>query len=287
MINRIVILGHTGFIGSHLEKYFSNNYPTIEIIGQSLPSIDLAEDASLLKNYFNANTAVIMCAAVKKQLGSTITTCQKNIAMVANLCTMLEQSPVERLIYFSSAAVYGEQRQNLNITEDTSINPSSYYGIAKTTGESLLQKAMSKGLVIVRPPQIYGPGDIPCYGPVGFLHTVLNKEPIILWGDGTEKREFIFVDDVVALVEKLLFSDYKGVLNIASGKSYSYQEILEVIRKMTGLSLQVRSQERTNEKVDHYFDNNTLMQQFPAFQFTSLSKGVQKMISTSQEEGRK
>lgn len=286
MIKKIVILGHTGFIGSHLESFLSKKHPGVEVIGKSLPALDLSKDATILKDYFDETTAVIMCAAVKKQLGDSLENCEKNMAMVMNVCRILHGYPVQRFLYFSSAAVYGENNHNLSINEETPIQPTSYYGIAKCASEKLLQKVMPNGLVVIRPPVIYGPGDQPGYGPSGFLHAAQNQETITLWGDGSEKREFIFVEDIVSLVEKLVFSEYQGILNLASGRSYTYLEILELVKAHTGQTLKMSSKERTQPKVDHGFQNHKLLKLFPTFRFTPLADGMQKM-ATDKDSGYK
>ncbi len=240
--------------------------------------MDLTTDAHALENYFDVNTAVIMCAAVKKQLGNNLESCEKNMRMITNLCKVLDNHPVPRFVYISSSAVYGENNHNLSITEETPTHPTSFYGIGKESSERMLQKVLAKGLVILRPAQIYGPGDIPCYGPSGFLHAAIKGDPIVLWGDGTEKREFIFIEDAVIFIEQLLFSDFQGIMNIASGQSYSYVQILDEIRKHTHDPLRLTSQDRTNPKVDHQFNNQKLNALFPTFRFTPLSRGIEKMV---------
>ncbi len=282
MIKRIVILGHTGFIGSRIEKFFFGNYSSVEIVGKSFPDFNLVEDAGFLEDFFDLETAVIMCAAVKKQLGDSLENFEKNLIMVGNVCRVLAKCPVGRFIYFSSAAVYGESVQYDSITENTMIQPQTFYGAAKFASENILRKTVSQGLVILRPPVIYGPGDMAAYGPSGFVQSAFVNGEIVLWGDGSEMREFIFVDDLVAVVEKMLFSEYQGVLNVASGQSYSYQEILKCIEEKTKQSLRLRSKERTQPQVNHYFDNRQLLELLPGFRFTSLSEGVQKMIDVSQ-----
>lgn len=277
MIKRIIILGHTGFIGAHLEQFLRQNYSQLKIIGISRLILDLTEDVDILKNYFDYNTAVIMCAMVKKQFGDNLENFKKNITMITNVANVLEQHQVARFLYFSSAAVYGEQIHNLNITEETSPQPTSYYGLAKYVSEKILEKVLPHNLIVIRPPVIYGPGDLPVYGPSGFLHAASSQEPIILWGDGKEKREFIFIDDVTVLVQQLLFSDYIGTLNIVSGENYTYLEIIEIIKALTQLPLTITSRERTQQKVDHHFNNQKLKALFPTFRFTPLSKGIEKM----------
>ncbi len=283
-IKRIVILGHSGFIGSHLGKFFKNKTPGIEVIGQSLPSLDLTKDSdvSLLKDFFDMNTAVIMCSAVKKEHGDNLDNFIKNILMVVNLCKLMEKYPVRRFLYFSSAAVYGEDVHNLDIQETSTINPTSYYGIAKYNSEKLLQKTIEQKekstLIIIRPPVIYGPGDKPCYGPSGFIESALIEKTITLWGDGTELREFIFIGDIVKLVNNLIFHEYEGVLNIASGKSSSFAEIINILSSLLNVKIKLNSRERTKNKVDNKFNNEKLRELFPEFSFTPLKEGLLKTI---------
>lgn len=277
MIKRVVIIGHTGFIGSKIEHSLRQNHPDLEIVGTSRLTFDLAENTGILGNYFDRYTAVVMCAMVKKQFGDSLENFKKNIAMITNVGKVLEQQSIARFLYFSSAAIYGEQNHNLNITEETPLQPTSYYGLAKYVSEKILENVLPKNLVIIRPPVIYGPGDLPAYGPSGFLHAASSHKPIILWGDGTENREFIFVEDVVALAQQLLFSDYTGTLNIVSEKSYTFLEIIETIKSVTHLPLTITSRERTQPKVDHHFNNQKLKALFPDFVFTSISEGIGKM----------
>lgn len=277
-IERIVILGHTGFIGKHLENFFKKKYP--EVIGKGLPDFDLTKDSDSLKNIFDMETVVIMCSAIKKDYGDNIDNFSKNASMVVNVCKILETNPVKNFIYFSSAAVYGEDIHNLQISEKTAINPTSYYGMAKYVSERLLWKVSKNNLIIIRPPGIYGPGDQPCYGPSGFVKAALNNEAVTLWGDGAEKREFIFIDDVVQLIDKLILTNYKGVLNLASGKSFTFKDIIDVVSSLTNSEIEVNFRERTKNKVDNEFDNSALLKIFPRFTFTPLKDGIKDTIES-------
>jgi len=287
-IKRIVILGHSGFIGSNLEHYLQEKYPNIELVGRALPSIDFTKEEELiaLKDFFDTNTAVIMLAAIKPNIGNDLEAFTRNVQMVVNLCKLLQKNPVARLVYFSSAAVYGEDVHNLHITEETPINSRSYYGIAKYSCERLLWKTFNEqnneqknsSLLILRPPVIYGPGEKEViYNPAGFVKKALNHEKITLWGDGSEKREFIFIDDIIRIVDYFIFHDYKGILNVASGKSYTFKEIIRTLSKL-GLKAQLDSCKRTKEKVDNAFDNKLFVKLMPGFKFTSLEEGIKKVL---------
>lgn len=282
-INRIVIFGHSGFIGGYLERFFREHNPNIEVIGRSFPPFDLTnnEDAEGLKDIFDMNTAVIMCSAIKPNIGNDLDAFYKNVQMVLNLCRVLEGHPVKHLLYFSSAAVYGEDINNTNITEETPINARSYYGIAKYASERLLWSTFAKqennSLIILRPPVVYGPKEeVITYTPSGFLKRALNKEKLALWGGGTEKREFVFIEDVAKLVHYLTFHEYTGVINVASGKSYTFKEALDIISRITSNKLEIDSKKRTKEKVDNEFDNKLIQELIPDFSFTNLEEGIKK-----------
>ena len=290
-IRRLIILGHSGFIGSHIEKYYREQYPEVEILGRSFPALDLTsmDDVSALKLFFDMNTAVVMLSMLKKEHGDNLYNFLKNIQMVINLCKVMEERPVKSFVYFSSAAVYGEEIHNTNITEETQIQPTSYYGLAKYTNERLLYKIINplenSNLIILRPTVIYGHGDQPCYGPSGFVKAVLENKNITLWGDGNELRDFVFIDDVVKIIHELMIQSYNGILNIATGKSYSFVDILNIINSLTNSKISVNSRERSKEKVDHQFCNDKLLELLPGFTFTPLIEGIQKTIDfvSSQE----
>jgi UDP-glucose 4-epimerase len=190
---------------------------------------------------------------------------------------------VRRFVFFSSAAVYGEEHHDEQITEDTPVRPTSYYGAAKFASECVFRKMLASGFVAVRPPLIYGPGDTSqSYGPAGFVYAATHGEPITLWGEGDEKREFIFVDDVVALVVRLVFHDYTGVLNVASGRACTFREAADIVCRHTPTT--ITSRPRSKPKVDHGFRNAQVTRLFPDFKFHSLQDGIQKTLQVGHSQ---
>ncbi len=283
MYKKIVILGHTGFIGSKLKQYFEQKHSEIELKAYSIGSLDLTDRSQVaqFKTVFDEQTTVVVCAAIKKQLGDNFDTFSQNLEMTKNLCRVLEQNPVKKLVYFSSAAVYGEDIHNNHITEKTPVNPRSFYGLAKFTAERLFSKVLENKskLLILRPALIYGTGDqSKSYGPSGFVDSAIKKKTVLLWGDGTEKREFIFLDDIIKITHDLTFSNSEGIVNIASGKSYTFIDIINVISELLNYKLEINTQDRTKDKVDNEFDNYLLSSLLPGFKFTKLEEGIKEMI---------
>jgi nucleoside-diphosphate-sugar epimerase len=280
----IIILGHSGFIGSNLERLLekSNNW---SIIGRSLPDVDLTQagQADLLIPFLESSRTLVLAAAVKRQFGDTLETFQANVEIVKNVCRLLESYPVKRVIFLSSAAVYGEETENISIDELTRVNPTSYYGISKYTAECLLKKtcANKTSLVCLRPPLVYGPNDPgQTYGPSGFSTAAKEGRPITLWGDGSELREFIFIDDLCRLIKLIADSEYEfeGEINAVSGTPYCFKDIVSILKsKFPNLAVDTRS--RSREKVDNAFDASKIKSMLPpSFRFTPLKEGLDHLL---------
>lgn len=283
---RILILGHSGFIGSRLESCFRAKLPNVEIVGRSFPDLDLTIEADVesLRDVFERDTVVIMCAAIKRQVGENLEAFSQNVKMIVNLCRLLEDRPVGRFIFFSSAAVYGEDVQNTNITEETPVCPTSFYGIAKYTCECLLRKTIQPGtgseLLVLRPATVYGADEpVKSYGPSGFVKAAFLGEPITLWGDGKEQREFVFVDDLIELTLHLAFHEWQGTLNIVTGVSRSFLDAIAILSKFGVCSVRTTSRPRTKRHVDQRYSNRALTKLFPEFTFTDLEEGMRKILA--------
>lgn len=280
-IKRVIVLGHTGMIGSRVLHYLQSSYPAIEARGVSLGAVDLSDPASAetLGQAFDAETSVVMCAAIKRQLGDSPEIFRKNTEILTTFADLIARHPVGRVVYLSSAAVYGEDIENLAITEATPMTPRTYYGLSKLTAEWILTQVAEKGaagsLGLVRPATIYGPGDQPtAYGPSLFLDAAVNDRPLTLWGDGSELRELIYVEDVGRILAGYALMDHSGPLNLVSGTSYSFQDAVAAAERTAGRKLSITSRARSKPKVDNRFDPALLRSLSPGATFTSLDEGV-------------
>jgi UDP-glucose 4-epimerase len=289
VFSRIVILGHTGYIGSRLISALRAAEPRIPLVGRSAADLDLtrADSSAGLEALLDPDAALVILAAIKKQLGDNAEVFSQNLAITLNVCRALAAKPVRRVVFFSSAAVYGEDVQHGAITEATPVQPTSFYGIGKFTAERLLLRTIEQrrgpeptALLILRPALVYGPNEPGAYyGPSGFLRLALARSPITLWGDGQELREFLVVDDVVEVARRLTFGDATGVLNVVSGTSYTYAQAIATIAALTGEMPVVTSKPRTKDKVDHRFSASALLAACPGFQFTPMETGLRQIAA--------
>ncbi len=283
-LSRIVILGSAGFIGSHLERWLKSSTGKCEVLGFSRQELDLTDNLSSLRPLLDQDTAVILCSAKKRQFGDTLDAWHQNMAIVENVASLVAAQPVRRLFFMSSCAVYGEETNDLAITEATRPNPTSFYGIAKFTAECLLTKMLANSptsVVHLRPAIVYGSGDKGnSYGPVSFCSAVQNGQPITLWGDGRELRDFVYIDDFCRIVAILLDHSFAGTVNIVSGQPGSFAQVIEALRSL-GRHPEVGSRPRTKKKADNVYLADLVKSLLPTdFRFTSLTEGISRMLQS-------
>lgn len=279
-LKKVLVLGHSGFIGRQLLAHLQAAFPALEVLGRSSGEADLTRrDAhAALAHLFTPETAVVVCSGIKKQNGDTLETFELNLLMAATLCRLLAAHPVPRLLFLSSAEVYGEGRRDLPVGESTPPAPSSYYGLAKYASEGLLRKTGAQiGIepLLLRLPFVYGPGDRPgIYGPLEFLRAARAGRPVTLWGDGSERREFLFAGDLARVVERLLPLPCGGVLNVASGAGSSFRDAVDVVSGLLAHPVRIESRPRSKPPVDLDFDPQRLRELLPDFSFISLAAGL-------------
>jgi UDP-glucose 4-epimerase len=276
----LLVLGNRGFIGAALYSYLKGNN-NLEVKGFNSSNLDLISPNSIrqIEKVVDENTVVIFTVRAPKNL-DPLKAFEQDIAITCNIARFLKNSLIKKFLYFSSISVYGDGATNLCINEQTKNAPSSYYGISKTLGEEVLRKAtQEKGIpfTVLRPCMVYGPGntELP-YGPNYFLHSLMDKGQLELFGDGSELRDFLFLEDLVKLTEKFIFSHREGIYNLGTGNSSSLLNIVEILRKITKRDCPIIRLKRNRPKIDQKLDISKLLDLFQNYTFTPLEEGLRK-----------
>ncbi len=250
----VLVTGGAGFIGSHLcEKLVAlgayvrvlDNMETgsyanldaikadIEFIHGSVTDIHTAVQACQeIETVFHL-AAVVSVAASQNNPHFCLET---NVQGSAHILEAARLNGCQRVIFASSAAVYGNHEGLC--TEETQTNPVSTYGYSKKLGEELCQlyaNCYELETVCLRYFNVYGPRQNHAAGNGGVVavlnHKIVNNEPITIFGDGQQTRDFIHVNDVVKATLKagMLNARYADgqPFNIATGTSITLQSKLE------------------------------------------------------------
>lgn len=277
---RVVILGHTGFMGRALHRLLERES---EVIGHSFGSMDLCRPEALkpLADVVDEDTAVILMAARTPDKGDNWANCEANIRMAGNVCEALRARPPGKFVYLSSDGVY--PMRDDPITEATPLNPEdTLYALAKHTGECLSRKLLGGTgvpVLILRPTTVFGPGDThKSYGPNRFARTLAADREIRIFGQGEETRDHLYIDDAVRLIERLVSSGATGTYNLASGASRSFSEVVEAFRKIAPYDFSVTLAPRKGEITHRRYDVSRLTRQVPGFAFTDFDTGLRATL---------
>jgi UDP-glucose 4-epimerase len=247
---KVLITGGAGFIGSNIASYlkqegydvivFDNFERSIKNVknvlkGIAIEKLDLRGD--LRKIIKHARKSVIVHAAAyinaKESIKKPLEYLENNVASTVNLLKATSKI-AEKIIYLSSAAVYGEPK-HLPINEEHELNPINPYGASKLSAEYWI-KAYSNlygiNYVILRLFNVYGEGQKGEYAGVisKFIEKARKRKPLIIYGDGLQTRDFVYVGDVAKAVKLAIKTkNFNEIYNIGFGKSITINQLAEII----------------------------------------------------------
>ena len=249
--------------------------------------IDVNNDYDKLKEIFRKNSPeyVFHLAAfvgVKRNIENPLKAFEdmKGIENVVKLCL---DSGVEKLVFSSSSEVYGEP-VTFPQNETSPLNPKIPYAVVKIYGEKLLETYyLNKGLrfCTVRIFNAYGPlqNNQDGYGfVIGiFFSNLLSGNAVILYGDGKQTRDFIFVDDLVNILVSTLKEDFDGkIVNVGTGKPITILHLYRMICDVTGIYKEPLFENPRPYEVRHRWADITQLQKLIGEPKTEIKEGLLK-----------
>ena len=252
----ILVTGGCGFIGSHIvDKLIKNQNEVIVLDNLSTGSIkNLNSDAILYQgdarneffiqkifeqykfDYVIHQAAKINTNVLQEVPLNDIRNTLESTIVLAKNCI---KHNVKNLIFASSVAVYGRPK-SLPVKESSSLNPIYSYGIAKKVAEEYLKYFniyYNLNYQVLRYSNVYGPRQ-PIFGEVGviaiFTDRIIQEKELIIYGDGEQQRDYIFVEDIVrGLVSCALLGNPGEAYNLASGAETSIKDLADLINELT------------------------------------------------------
>jgi len=230
----ILVTGHRGFIGSHLCQTLKEK--NLDFVGYDLVEGDDIRDLEKFASVFRKNQIqqVIHLAALagvragEADPDSYITT---NITGTNNLLRLAKENRIKHVIFFSSSSIYGDQ--NPPNSEIEAYKPRSIYGFTKVAGE-MLMKMSTVPSTIVRPFTVYGENGRAEQVVYKWLAQIKRGEPISFYGDGTTKRGYTYVGDLIEGVLKILERGPKNeteTYNLGGREITSLEDLLQIFQK--------------------------------------------------------
>jgi UDP-glucuronate 4-epimerase len=260
---KILITGAAGFIGSHLcEKLLTDQQNEVigvdTFIGPTPNDLKQVNLEDLRKHpRFQLIEADLMTANLEKMLhgidviyhlagmpgvrsswgkdfGPYVT---NNIVVTQRLLEAAKNQPLQKFIYASTSSVYGEK--DGKVMENAYLTPLSPYGITKLTGEHLCNvyhKSYNIPVLTVRFFTVYGPRQRPDMAFHRFITQILKGEPITIYGDGTQSRDFTYVSDCVEGISNIVYKEnlIGQTINIGGKERATVNEVISFIEQLTG-----------------------------------------------------
>ncbi len=258
-INRIVVLGGLGFIGSHLCRALVASGRNVRVIDRADTSrdrvadieshleicpCDIAQVEEIVDLISDAEILIHLVHSTVPQgsMDDPASDVTENVVTTAHLASQLSRTNLKKIVYISSGgAVYGENSV-VGITENALTNPISSYGITKLANEKYLQMYSKRNditCLIVRPANIYGPQQRldQAQGLIGTLvDRVLRGQAIEIFGDGKVVRDYLYIDDLIRGILALV--DYEGgesIFNLGTGVGHSILDVVDLMKKQLGV----------------------------------------------------
>ncbi|MEN8205440.1 MAG: NAD-dependent epimerase/dehydratase family protein [Pseudomonadota bacterium] len=290
----VLIIGG-GFIGSALARRFRKNDVIVHL---------LAREAAIPHKHFDhmytgglsnigilnrvlpeVDTVIHAASATTPGVSSRIPSieAESNIEPTLRFLDVLQQFNHVQLVYLSSGGtVYGNTSDG-PVQESAEISPLSYYGAGKVAIETFLQTYNNNhhgGVTILRPSNIYGPGQ-PYYRGFGVIRTMFKHiregTAMEIWGDGSAIRDYLYIDDMVDACLSIAgtnTSDY-NVFNVGSGIGYSLNSLIEHVETASGATLDKTYRQTRATDVSSIILDSTKIADFSGWQpLVSLEGGL-------------
>ncbi|HTE22536.1 MAG TPA: NAD-dependent epimerase/dehydratase family protein [Candidatus Limnocylindria bacterium] len=307
----ILVTGCAGFIGSNFIKQFKEKYPDTTVIGMDDfstgrrsvldPAITFYEgsilDEKLLEKIFSTHKpAYIFHFAALPRVSYSVEhprlTTEVNIVGTVALLEAAHKHGAKRFIYSSSSALYGGAKKLPTKESENPPSPKSPYAVQKYVGEpfcKVFSELFSLDTVCLRYFNVFGPGqygDSP-YSTVisAWLESVYfpDKKQAFIEGDGTQSRDFCYIDNVVAANMLAMESDkdFGGeAVNVAHGEQTTVNEVKTLIEKYTGKQLSLEHRPPRVGDVAHTNADVSMAKELLGYEPTvRFEEGLQRTIA--------
>lgn len=310
-MEKVLIVGGAGFIGSHTADILMEQGVKVRVLDNlssghrsnlpdSHPLMEFVEgdmrNVDTVKDVMQGITHVVHLAAqvsVVASLEDPEFSAQQNIIGYLNVLDAAKNAGVKRMVYASSAAIYGEPPK-LPLDEEMDVKQLSPYGLEKQVNEEyadLYYRLHDFSALGMRFFNVYGPRQDPKSPYAGvialFMDRIKDNLPLTVNGDGEHTRDFIYVRDVARTnVEALGINDeskisVQGACNVATGEKTSLNDLINVLSEITGNTAEVTyGPEREGDIVHSLANPSKMNNEIGVVADTDLKEGLSKLLDS-------
>jgi UDP-glucose 4-epimerase len=298
----VLITGGAGFIGSHTAERLLELGARVRVLDnlssgkianlpQSEARLDIRQgdvrDAQAVEQAMDGVSHVLHLAAqvsVAASLADPVGSGATNVGGFLQVLDCARRRSVRRFVYASSSAVYGTVAEALT-TESTPARPISPYGLEKKIDDmyaALYRQVYGTSCAGLRYFNVFGTrqdASSPYSGVISlFMRALREGEPLGIYGDGQQTRDFIDVRDVARANARALDASFEGVCNVCCGKRTSLLELTRILGQVSGRPVSVRALgERAGDIRHSCGDNTRLRTELGISSFTSIEAGLRRL----------
>ncbi|MDR2395706.1 MAG: NAD-dependent epimerase/dehydratase family protein [Endomicrobium sp.] len=295
---KIIVTGGAGFIGSNIVDVLVENKHSVVVLDNlssgNIENVnkkakfyesDICDQKKVLEIFKKEKPQVVIHHAaqidVRKSMVDPIFDVNVNIIGSINVLSTCVEAKVKKIIFASSGGtIYGECK-SVAPKEDSMPNPLSPYGIAKNSVENYIKfysEIYGLEYTILRYGNVFGPRKDP-NGEAGvvaiFSQRMLKNEDVVVFGDGKQMRDYVYVSDVVDANIKSLTKGKNEVVNIGTAKTTSVNRLVEVMSKSSGYKKKaIRKPKRDGELFKSFLNINKAKKVLGWVPNVSLDKGI-------------
>jgi Nucleoside-diphosphate-sugar epimerases len=300
VLMKVLITGGAGFIGSHItDLLIENSYEVVVIDNLSHGNVENVHSGVKFYECDITNKCasdiivkekpdVIVHEAaqisVENSIKNPIKDAEINIIGTLNILEAAKAIGVKKIIYPASAAIFGEP-EYLPIDEKHPLNMVSGYGVTKHTVEhylSVYKKIYGINSVVLRYSNVYGPRqDSSGEGGVVaiFVEKLLKNEAPLIYGDGEQTRDFVYVKDVAKANLCAIKSETDGIFNICTGEKTSVNELFKYISEFLNVEVNpIYTEERYGDIRDSYMSYDKIFTRMGWKPEYNILKGLKETI---------
>ena len=254
-------------------------------------AVDLLDEKQLLPladRWPDVQLAVHLASPVPGSSGDSLASIRPGCDMTINVLVLTERLPIRHLLYLSSIAVY-DSVPNQSLPESTPFGQNGGpYGLSKQLGEQLVRWAAHRhghSLTILRPVQIYGPGEPHGLGLTRIVRQAVAGKPVVLQNGGQDARDLIYVEDVAGAVTAAVLKRADGVFNVSMNQCLRIADLVEYVAQAVQRPLQLMAQPQDRPATCFLYPNGRARAELEFSPSVTWPEGIQRTVAAELECG--